>query len=218
MSDVYYTMMGVALHRAGRHGKGNSSRKNKRIEVSGPYKPLWTFVGLIHRVEGVVTCFYYNQPIFAVDFINARITNFDMTSYSLSTGENIRRWEYACYRMFTFPPYVYVYHSWVHTPSHYEPHQPGSADAYARFSRLVPWVHDDLRGVRWFAWEHYDSALAETYHQSNEFLRSDQNWRYFDYDWDDFGKWTRHFKNADAERRWKMRERKRERAARKKAA
>jgi len=218
MSDVYDTMLGVALRRAGRHGKGNSSRRNKRIEVSGPYKPLWTFVGPIHRVEGVVTCFYYNQPVFAVDFINARITNFDMTSYSLSTGANIRGWEYSCWRMFTFPAYVRVYHSWMCAPPPYEHHQPGSDGAYDRFSCRVPWVHDDPRGVRWFAWEHYDRDLARVYHQSNAFLSGDQNWRYFDYDWDDFGKWTRHFKNADAERRWKMRERKREREARKKAA
>jgi len=204
MSDVYDTMLGVALRRAGRHGEGASSRRNKRIKVSGPYKPLWTFVGPIHRVDGVVTCYYYNQAVFAIDFINARITNFDMTSYSLSTGANISGWRYACWRMFTFPRHIHQYSAWM-----------GTADgsAYARFCKRAPWVHDDSRGVRWFAWELYDSALAHVYHRSRTFLGTDQNWRYFDYDWDDFGEWTRHFKNADAERRWNMRERKRRKKA-----
>ena len=63
----------------------------------------------------------------------------------------------------------------------------------------------------------FDEALAQVYHRSCDFLREDQNWRYFDYDWDNRGDWTVKYKDDDAQRRYMQRERQRARAQKKAA-
>ncbi len=229
MSDTHDTMFDVACRRAAKHGHGQSKRGNHRVEIDGPYVPLWTFVGLIHRIKGTLTCYYYDREIFAIDFTNARVTDFNMLSYSVSTTNNIHAWMAVCRRMF---PSVVA--AWRGHWSCWTLRQGGNGryvsnwvtgpqvdvieNLLERFVKRVPWVYEDRYGIRWFAWEKFDEPLASAFHNSSGFLSREQNWRYFDFDWDSNGEWTRRFKSDDAKRRWEQRKRKRELAQRRRAA
>jgi YD repeat-containing protein len=65
--------------------------------------------------------------------------------------------------------------------------------------------------VWWFDWELYDSALDVEYYLSTHDLARDQNWRYYAYDWDAQGKWSKRFINDDAKRRFLAREKRKTR-------
>ena len=188
--DIYEKMIATALTKR----KAFSQNRNKRFERIGEYRPLWTFHGPVHRVKGCVTAYFYGAPIFAIDFVNKRLTDFGMRNYSMSTGQNVRSWSYKLLRIFSLGKWQHEYGMWT------------QAEGDPKFRNHVDWLWRDMRSRYWFCWDKFDPDQAKSYLASTSFLRKDQNWRYFEYDWDENGLWTRRFINEDAERRWKLRE------------
>ena len=183
--------------------------------INGKYDPIWTFLGIIHRIHGVVTCYYFNSAIFAIDFINERVTNFGMDGYSTTTGANIGGWESACAKLgdCTESAWRWDYSRWTvsdepRTSYYRRTVMPAPATEFERFCKRIPWVDIDHAGRRWFLWKKFDKTLAQQYDDSWNFLHNDQNWRYFTYDWgtEKGLNWIRKFKDEDAERRWNLRE------------
>jgi len=203
-------MFQAACNRARRKGYGDSFRGKHKVVVEGEYRQLMTFVNLEHRINGVVTCYYYNSEIFAIDFINKRITNFKMERYSISTSRNISTWEWVFRTKYDHERKWHGYSFWTGGHEAYGANVGDFGKSlntmYDRFCAKVPWVYFDGNGIHWFAWDKYDMSLASEFFESRTFLYNKQNWRYFDYNWDEQGRWTRRFKNADAEKRWHKRE------------
>ena len=212
--SVFEEMFRTACKRSAKTGHGQSERGNRMVSVDGEYRPVWTFLGIIPRLHGIITCVYYSSKIFAIDFINNRVTNFGMSGYSMSTGQNLHGWEDVCASMFPhlLEKWKWKYGEWVDRNT-----LPDVQTMYGRFCAKVPWIYVDKNDVRWFEWDKFDEALAQVYHRGCDFLREDQNWRYFDYDWDNRGDWTVKYKDDDAQRRYMQRERQRARAQKKAA-
>lgn len=98
-------------------------------------------------------------------------------------------------------------------------------ELFELFRERVPWCSRDESYPRygtwdytwWFHWDKYVDNVAQALWTSLRFLHEDQNHRYFTYEWGEhpWGKnptwplpqhWVRRFIDADAERRWRKRE------------
>ena len=205
------------LRLAIRHGQ--SSRGNRRIGFIGTYKELPSFeFGSIPVMTGKLTCWYYSSAIFSVDFDNKRITDFGMEGYSVSTDNNIYRWRDALREL--LKPYnerAFCISSealWSGRCRWTSPARGGSKFLqvlFERFRRRAPWAYQDQNMVWWFDWELYDTDLEEVYFNSCSDLCENQDWRYYTYDWDAQGKWSKRFISADAERRYLANKKKKKR-------
>lgn len=214
--DPFDRMLRVALKR-GHSIKGNREitiREGRVVDV------LWTFLGPYYDCSDVLTCRYYGQSVFAVDFKNHRVTDFGMYDYSISTGATIRGYTRALHRAFwQTMPFGWLNHYGRWTPEHrcsYQNVRKRVSEAvrdevFQRFRAQAPWMYrDSYSHAWWFDWEAYDPALAQKYFDAETFLMSSQNWRYFTYDWNG-SNFEKRFKDTTAEKRWKAREAKRAR-------
>lgn len=220
--DTFNQMLQTACKRARKDGRGESSRGNRKCVVDGRYDPIWTFLGIVHRIHGTVTCYYFDSAVFAIDFINERVTDFGMRGYSMTTGPNINGWESAVDKLLTLTggKWRWNYSRWTFSNKprkdyYWKPAEPTPETDFERFCKRLPWIYIDKSGQRWFLWKKYDETLAQQYDDGWTFLHNDQNWRYFEYDWDSKKgyNWVRKFKDKDAERRWNLREQSRMRKA-----
>jgi len=177
--------------------RSEASKGNRQIRVIGEVQRTWTFTGPYFRLEGRIDCLYYGQNVLSVDFINKRITDRGWHAYNSCTNQTIRGYEDVILGLFSFAlpskHIRWVYTSWMNPPDGDTP--------YGRFASRMPWVKDG-----WFLWEHYDPVLADVFHEGERDLRETQNWRWFTYDWDQYGIWAKRFINADAERRFRKKE------------
>lgn len=195
-----------------------STRGNHSITIEeGDIEPNETFAGPKHVLNGTIVFRYHGTCILGIDFVNKRITNFGNAGYSISTDQNIASWEgfVRVALRYQFPDEVRFYQGWLPHISHrYKPDDTSVAvveTMHNRFMARCPWVVRDWQD-KWFHWNLFDEKMAKQHGESAAFLHTEQNWRYFTYDWDADGNWTRKFIDADAEKRWKMREAKRLRA------
>lgn len=178
--------------------KGSARDKNRGATVTGTLKEYATFTGPFVQLKGVIEFDYYDSRILTVDFINRRITDHGMSSYGSDTRKTISGYVQALVELGkSHFPGMRSFTRWTSIPR--------SKTSYGRFLRKAPWADWDYGSV-WFRWELYDEALVETYDASEAFLRKGQNWRWFEYDWDADGRWSRKFIDANAERRYRKRE------------
>lgn len=193
------------LSRAVRGARPLQDGPQRAVEVNGALRLIYSFVGPVSVAkDGVVVCTHYGRRIFAVDTARKLMTNFGMGDYSPTTHVHVGIWADILEEAFQgfIPEYTkYHYYRWVERDVHQDP-----------FAQGVPFcVRRD--GVNWFHWPSYDEALVEQRNEGLRWLQKDNNWRYYEYAWDEAGKWSGRFKNADAERRWNQRNRFRARKA-----
>ena len=172
---------------------GYAQNGNREVWVRGDVREIWTFGGPCWRLNGKIDCRYYGTRILTLDLENKAITDYGMHAYNSCTSNTIRGWTDVLFDMFGLRKQAYGFFLWTRPPT-------PNTD-YARFVTRVPWAGDG-----WFHWEQFDPVLADQYDESQAFLRNNQNWRWFGYDWDQNGNWSRRFINADAERRYRQRE------------
>ena len=187
---------------------------------------LLTMTGPQYYFEGVLTFEYYDTVVLVVDFFNCRLTDYGYHEYSQSTRSNVKNWLDAVEDRFRLKGKIpYDWYRW--TDSWRRPRETGrhrrsperEVDVLLeRFRFKAPWVSHDLSPGRpcwWFHWDRYDDKLAQQFWDSRRFLTEDQNHRYYDYHWSDDPecpgpshpiRWVRHFKDGDAMRRWRQRE------------
>jgi hypothetical protein len=181
--------------------KGTAHDKNRGVTVTGTLKRYDTLAGPFMQLKGIIEFGYYDSRVLTVDFVNRRITDHGMSSYGSDTRKTLSGYVEALITLFKqdIPARSvrYRYSRWTAIP------RPKTAQH--RFMRRAPWVDFDYGNV-WFRWDLYDDALVDLYDQSEAFLRKDQNWRWFEYDWDEQGQWSRKFIDAKAERRYRQRE------------
>lgn len=197
-----------------------STRKKIECSVSaeGDVRQIVTFFGLFYACDGVLTVRHHNTKVLAVDFVNRRITDFGYGSYSQTTRLRISNFQNAIQGTFpnTVPDWVfYRYRRWCDpVPNIYNRHKPAPKKKQTMFDDFIermPWAQRDCDGTLWFAWDLYDERMHEPLDEAYEFLRNDQNWRYWKYGWDAQGQWVKKFIDEDARRRWQAREQKRQR-------
>jgi hypothetical protein len=159
------------------------------------------------RIKGL-SCTYHSTVILEVDLIEKSITCNDFGGwYTPSTSANFNAFVSAArYRMKQVPEWVWrEFPRW--TQKRYFIDRASSTrqdifeDHVKRFK--AHWVVDGR-----FLWETFDERLAKQFTDSLLFLGRDFNYRYFKFTWTD-ATWGYHFINADAERRWKAREKRR---------
>lgn len=189
----YQHMLDIALRR----GQSVKASRHRRIDVEGEYRKIQTFAGECRWLNGTIVCSYYNSDIFALDTINQRVTTFGMDRYSISTQAHLSGWRAAVRGLGIVPTSaLYCGSDWVAKKAHQDP-----------FMARVPWCQR-VDGVNWFHWPAFDEDLAYAWGGGKYFLRQSQNWRYFTYAWNEQGEWERRFIDAEAEKRWNARERK----------
>lgn len=172
---------------------GYAQNGNREVRIIGDIRETWTFAGPWWRLDGRIECRYYGTRILTLDFENKALTDYGMHDYNTCTSNTISGWTDVLFDMFGLRRIAYHFSQWTRPPT-------PNTD-YARFVARVPWAGDG-----WFRWELFDQALADTFNEGQSSLRDGQNWRWFDYDWDQDGNWSRKFINADAERRYRQRE------------
>jgi hypothetical protein len=172
---------------------GYAQNGNREVRIYGDIRETWTFAGPRWRLDGKIECRYYGTRILTLDLVNKEITDHGMNAYNSCTRNTISGWEDVLFDEFGLRPLKYNYWQWTRLPT------PGTD--YARFVARAPWVR-----AGWFRWELFDSTLANAFNEGQSFLSNDQNWRWFNYDWDQDGNWSRRFINANAERRYRQRE------------
>jgi len=198
--------------------EGSSHRKNRRVEFEGTFKELPSFeFGHVVIMTGKLTCWYHSSEILCVDFDKKQVTDFGMSGYSTSTTRNLHAWRAALYAVLR-PSLTYDFcisvealygsSAWTASKSRYHEGQ-GWRQRRERFKSQAPWNYKDANGVWWFDWELFDPALSNAYYAAGNDLAQDQAWRYYTYDWDAQGKWSKRFIDADAERRYLARKKKR---------
>ncbi len=213
MSDTHRKLILTALK------KGDARRGNYDVHKEGEYVPVWTFTGIEHIIKGHVICEYFGTPVVAIDFLKEAITDFGMDGYSVTTSQNISRWSRALHEIFPSVPDTAWWNFQRYTSYYRDVEgEPGVSSEWSRFLKRVSWVGPIDRwmlrskhpgNARWFFWRKFDKALDDLYVEGRVFLAQNQNWRYFKHDWDEKGNWVRSFINADAQRKWHARERRR---------
>lgn len=194
-----------------RNGSTRNSKCNRRIETVGMFETLWTMTGPVQIPHGAGLSFWhYSSNVLTVDLTRKRIAHHGYDKRSMTTSRNINGWTDALAVHNLLPKSLqWCWLSWTPRSSRYV--SKDSPDArFEAYRARVPWLEkegDDW----WFLWEQWDDAIAETYWASAADLRDDQRWRYFTYDWDADGKWTRRFVDAEAERRMALRTQRRAR-------
>lgn len=180
--------------------KGSARDKNRGVTITGTLKRHATFTGPFMQLKGVIEFDYYESRILTVDFVNRRVTDHGMSSYGSDTRKTLGGYFYALACLFKadVPSRIrYRYSRWTEIPR--------PKTSRHRFMQRAPWVDVDGYTV-WFRWDYYDQGLVDIYDASEAFLRKGQNWRWFEYDWDADGRWSRKFIDANAERRYRQRE------------
>lgn len=204
-NDHRFKMLQIAIKR------GQSTRGNHQIIANGVIDWNESFLGPHPVFNGSLKFYYHSNPILGIDMVKKRVTNFGYAGYSISTGQNIDSWE--SYVALLFPRQFQRYLSYARwLPRRNDPFADGEAayaESYRRFCTWAPWIVKDAHGDKWVQWNLLDRAAIARYDEGVSFLRNDQNWRYFEYGWDDQGRWERRFKNGQAQVRWTAREKKR---------
>ena len=182
-----------------------------------------------YHFKGVLTFRYYDTTVLIVDLHNRRLTDFGYHEYSISTRKNVKDWLDAVVDRFRLKHKIpYDWYRWTdcwraRRETGRDQRRPErEVDVLLeRFRAKAPWVQRDWSGrwgsAWWFCWEKYDAALADDFWGSKRFLADNQNFRYYDYHWSDDPecpravpalpiRWIRHFKDGDAMRRWRQRE------------
>lgn len=200
---------------------GSATKGNRFIEFKGTAWVVETHYGkLVELGASVIRCKYFWSWIFCIDFDRRRMTDYSMADYSSSTGQTLSAYEQvvcAAAPQLIHRDMHYYYRRWTREPSKRRMHPtPARSDSqlafdvcFERFRKKLPWMKFE-DGHWWFYWDKYDSKLVEQYQESMDFLRSEQNWRYFTFDWDR-GVWKNKFIDEGASRRWHARQNKRER-------
>lgn len=187
---------------------------------------LLTMVGPRYYFEGVLTFRYYDTTVLVVDLYNKRLTDFGYHEYSISTRKNVRDWLDAVKDRFHLSHKIP--HDWYRWTDCWRPPRETGRDKkrperevdvlLERFRYHAPWVELDMRPggtCWWFYWNKYDEKVADQLWDAKRFLADNQNHRYYDYHWSDDPdcpgpvtplRWVRHFKDDNAMRRWRQRE------------
>lgn len=173
--------------------RGHARNGNREVWVHGDVREILTFAGPCWNLNGKIDCSYYGTRILTLDLEKKAITDYGMYAYNTCTSNTISGWTDVMFDIFGLRKRVYGFSQWTLPPT--------PDTNYARFVTHVPWVRDG-----WFHWEQFNQTLADQYNEGQTFLGENQNWRWFDYDWDQNGNWSRKFINADAERRYRQRE------------
>lgn len=173
--------------------RGYAQNGNREVNVYGDVHEAWTFAGPCWRLDGQIECRYYGTRILTLDLANKAITDHGTYSYSTCTSNTIRGWTDVLFDMFGLRKRATGFSLWTKIPA--------LNTNYARFVARVPWTKGG-----WFHWDLFNKDLADQYDEGESFLQENNNWRWFDYDWDQTGNWSRKFINADAERRYRQRE------------
>lgn len=180
--------------------KGSARDKNRGVTVTGTLKRHVSFTGPFMQLKGVIEFDYYDSRVLTIDFVNRRVTDHGMSSYGSDTRKTLGGYfdALACLFKADVPSRIrYRYSRWTEIPR--------PKTSRHRFMQRAPWVDVDGYTV-WFRWDYYDQGLVDIYDASETFLRKNQNWRWFMYDWDEHGAWSCKFIDAKAERRYRQRE------------
>jgi len=208
---AYDRMLQTAIRR------GAAEQGNRRIEFNGTHHTIGTFdCGRVEMLSGRLDCFYYGTRILTVDFDEKKLTDYGMDSHSVSTAANIRKWKRALGRFMRGtehpgsclgPETLYQSGSWTTPPYKLGFSRSWQTEYRVNFVKKVPWLEVDSRGIWWFLWSTgpYEESY-DLYWHGWAFLHGYQRWRYFTYDWNEKGEWAKRFIDADAERRFKARQ------------
>ncbi len=204
-STTYYKMFLTATKR------GSAKRRNKHCALDGEYRIRPTFFGPEHVVEGVFTASYHDTKILTVDFTNQRLTHHGWANYSPSTNMNLAGWMTVLASMQparNATPWLYVpwrYRCWLDLRDMW----PGNASVDKRSMRAAFLTQRDWVQDGWFHWGNYNEDDWVVFREGLADLATDQQWRYFTYDWNGNGHWARRFIDASAEKKWDQREKRR---------
>lgn len=190
-------------------------------------RALLSFDGPIWQMTGTLRFFHWDTEVLVVNFDEGWVTDHGYTGYSLTTDRNLSEWLWSLSKLgyLSLPP---RWHRWTTTwrDGRATRRTPRGVVREVEqdlvvFRAGVPWAIADLAKARaynpttWrFYWKLYDEDLADAFWRSREHLATDNNRRYFRYDWSVYvtrlpkpQHWERKFIDKDAERRWVARER-----------
>jgi hypothetical protein len=188
---------------------GKTENASTRIVFDGTHRELWSFRGRRRFVTGQMCFWHYQSKVMSVDFDRDLVTDHGFTGYSPTTSAYLRVWLallqqagvwHAVSLSVDFRPF-----NWTCT----EKQVRGAGyhkDMWERFRAGAPWVrkHD---GAWWFHGPSYQQTLVGLYEASRQdVLKDGVSWRWFTYDWDAEGRWSKRFIDANAERRWNKRQ------------
>lgn len=210
-SSDFAEMMRVAAKR------GESTRGHRRLVFDGTYSPRMTFAGPFPQMHGRIICSFEREPLYIVDFDKSMTWQARGQRTNLVTMDLIH-WRYELYKHFRLPMCVLSDSIW-HPSSVYTG---GVAKVTLRrremlctFLTRAPWYRpESIDGRRgWFHWPSFDEALVDQHEASERLVWTDQNWRYFTFEWDENGNWVQRFVDENARRRYRLRCKRRDKAA-----
>lgn len=196
-----------------------------RVQMPALSDVLLTFEGPQYRTRGSIWFKHWDTDVLAIDFDRQLVTDFGYGDYSITTRNNISGWMDAIRDGFGFSreELPYDWYRWTtcwRAPRGTRHRNRGTPKRdedplFDLFRMHAPWVvrNMDRTGWHhwWFHWPSYDRSLAEQYHESRRFLRDNQNWRYFTFEWKwcpitQRHRWERRFISDGAMRLWRQRE------------
>lgn len=226
---------GVYVHNATHIRTEYRQRRTKLLTFEGlqsfptppGFRALLSFDGPSWAMTGEMRFFHYDTEVLTVNFDDEWITDHGYFGHSTTTDRNLREWMDVLDKFLPTLPW-----DWKKWTTNWRDKRPirrmgcwlkcvqDIDDDLVRFRARVPWLRlsypTTQRGeMEWrFYWRKYDDALADAFWVSKEFLSRDLNRRYFKYDWQGYETslnawphhWVRSFISADAERRWRARE------------
>lgn len=182
-------------------------RKNhpRQVVIEGDlhYVPLW---GGNNAVVGTgkIALIYYSSTVYEYDFATHRVTDFDMSRYSMSTARNVRSFHYEVGRLlhpdrWTTGGRSYSGRVWVNTysftpESSYHQFMLWTTTEHSRYVRKwdariidrvkenAPWLSKD-RGNYYVTLCPEFTKHDNQYHDAWRTLRRDQRWRYLTITW-----------------------------------
>jgi hypothetical protein len=198
------------IHRALVRGQTIHKARHTQATFDGAVRKLVTFDGYQQYITGTLHCYHHATRVLSVDFTNDCMTDYGYDGYSPSTSRNIAGWisALAAARIQNLSC-VHVRAPTLWTEAGRKPVPVRNRRRYAallRFQSRAPWVVN-VDGALWLSGKAYDQHLCDHFERSMReiFNTPDTYWRWFMYDWDAAGKWSRRYIDAAAERCWRAR-------------
>lgn len=197
--------------RALERGRCVNASTNAKIVFKGAYQQLWTFEGPRSIATGWMEFHHYDARVMAVDFDHDRITDFGYSGHSPTTTLNINMWLRALQgleveNMFSLTARAFPF-AWTRTIHNKLRGAGYHEEMWQRFRARVPWVWKSPSRDWWFYGPGWSSALFDAFGEGREEALNGPNnehpgegYRWFTYDWDKDGRWTKRFINERGER------------------
>lgn len=192
---------------------GTGKNASTRMTFDGVHRELWSFRGRERFLTGQMHFWHCESRVLSIDFDKDLITDHGFTGFSPTTSRYLSTWMTELrganiHHMVSLADDLRPF-DWTRTVNNRLRGAGFHEEMWQRFRAGVPWVKR-IDGSWWFYGPGWSHALDVEYRQSRANLLSDGvSWRWFIYDWDAEGRWSKRFIDADAERRWNKRQAKR---------